>query len=39
MKSAKVVNVSELNTYNILNSNVLLITESRLEELQNNLNK
>lgn len=39
LKSAKVVNVSELNTYNILNSNVLLITESRLEELQNNLNK
>ncbi|MBZ9628226.1 50S ribosomal protein L4 [Psychroflexus sp. CAK1W] len=39
LKSAKVVNVSELNTYNVLNSNVLLITESRLEELQNNLNK
>ncbi|MBZ9777485.1 50S ribosomal protein L4 [Psychroflexus sp. CAK8W] len=39
LKSAKVVNVSELNTYNILNSTVLLITESRLEELQNNLNK
>jgi len=39
LKSAKVINVSELNTYNILNSNVLLITESRLEELQNNLNK
>lgn len=39
LKSAKVVNVSELNTYNILNSNVLLITESRLEELQNNFNK
>jgi len=39
LKSAKVVNVSELNTYNILNSNVLLISESRLEELQNNLNK
>jgi len=39
LKSAKVVNVSELNTYNILNSSVLLITESRLEELQNNLNK
>jgi large subunit ribosomal protein L4 len=39
LKSAKVVNVSELNTYNILNSNVLLINESRLEELQNNLNK
>jgi large subunit ribosomal protein L4 len=39
LKTAKVVNVSELNTYNILNSNVLLISESRLEELQNNLNK
>jgi large subunit ribosomal protein L4 len=39
LKSAKVVNVSELNTYNIMNSNVLLISESRLEELQNNLNK
>ncbi|MBZ9788265.1 50S ribosomal protein L4 [Psychroflexus sp. CAK57W] len=39
LKSAKVVNVSELNTYNVLNSNVLLITESRIEELQNNLNK
>ncbi len=39
LKSAKVVNVSGLNTYNILHSNVLLISESRLEELQNNLNK
>ena len=39
LKTAKVVNVSELNTYNIMNSNVLLISESRLEELQNNLNK
>ncbi|WP_019039489.1 50S ribosomal protein L4 [Psychroflexus tropicus] len=39
LKFANVVNVSELNTYNILNSNVLLISESRLEELQNNLNK
>ena len=39
LKIAKVVNVSELNTYNIMNSNVLLISESRLEELQNNLNK
>jgi large subunit ribosomal protein L4 len=39
IKTAKVVNVSELNTYNIMNSNVLLISESRLEELQNNLNK
>lgn len=39
LKSAKVVNVSGLNTYSILNTNVLLISESRLEELQNNLNK
>ncbi len=39
LKTAKVVNVSELNTYNIMNSNVLLISESRLDELQNNLNK
>lgn len=39
LKTANVVNVSELNTYNIMNSNVLLISESRLEELQNNLNK
>jgi large subunit ribosomal protein L4 len=39
LKTTKVVNVSELNTYNIMNSNVLLITESRLEELQHNLNK
>ena len=39
LKTARVVNVSELNTYNIMNSNVLLISESRLEELQNNLNK
>ncbi|AFU67987.1 LSU ribosomal protein L4p (L1e) RplD [Psychroflexus torquis ATCC 700755] len=39
LKTAKVVNVSELNTYNIMNSNFLLISESRLDELQNNLNK
>lgn len=39
LKSAKAVTVSELNTYNILNSNVLLISEGKLEELQNNLNK
>ncbi|PKG42203.1 50S ribosomal protein L4 [Psychroflexus sp. MES1-P1E] len=39
LKTAKVVNVSELNTYNIMNSNVLLISESRLDELQTNLNK
>ena len=39
LKSAKVVNTSGLNTYSILNSQVLLISESRLEELQNNLNK
>lgn len=39
LKSAKAVTVSELNTYNILNSNVLLISEGKLEELHNNLNK
>ncbi|WP_127846672.1 50S ribosomal protein L4 [Psychroflexus aestuariivivens] len=39
LKTAKAVTVSELNTYNILNSNVLLISEGKLEELQNNLNK
>ena len=39
LKSSKVVNNSGLNTYGILNANKVVITESSLEGIMNNLSK
>jgi len=39
LKSSKVVNNSGLNTYSILNAGKLVISESSLEEIKNNLSK
>jgi len=39
LKSSKVVNDSGLNTYGILNANKVVISESSLEEIKNNLSK
>jgi large subunit ribosomal protein L4 len=39
LKSAKVINNSGLNTYGILNANKVVITESSLEGIKNNLSK
>lgn len=39
LESSKVVNSSELSTYGILNANKVVITESSLEGIKNNLSK
>ena len=39
LKNSKVVNSSEINTYGILNANKVVITESSLEGIKNNLSK
>ena len=39
LKSSKVINNSGLNTYSILNAGKLVISESSLEEIKNNLSK
>ncbi len=39
LKSSKVVNTSELNTYGILNANKVVITEGSLEGINSNLSK
>lgn len=39
LESSKVVNSTQLNTYGILNANKVVISESSLEGIQNNLSK
>lgn len=39
LESSKVVNSAQLNTYGILNANKVVISESSLEGIQNNLSK
>jgi len=39
LKSSKVVNNSGLNTYGILNASKVVISESSLEGIKNNLSK
>jgi large subunit ribosomal protein L4 len=39
LKNSKVINSSEINTYGILNANKVVITESSLEGIKNNLSK
>jgi len=39
LKTAKVVSVSNINTYNLVNSNKLVLLESVLEEIESNLSK
>ncbi len=39
LKRTKVVNNSELNTYSILNANTLVLAESAIEEIEQNLSK
>ena len=39
LKSSKVINASELNTYGILNANIIVFTEGSLEGIHTNLNK
>jgi large subunit ribosomal protein L4 len=39
LKNSKVINSSEINTYGILNANKVVVTESSLEGIQNNLSK
>ena len=39
LKSSKVVNTSGLSTYSVLNANKVVISESSLEGIQNNLSK
>lgn len=39
LKKSKVVNSSEINTYGILNANKVVVTESSLEGIKNNLSK
>ncbi|MDP4989249.1 MAG: 50S ribosomal protein L4 [Polaribacter sp.] len=39
LKSSKVINASELNTYGILNANKIVFTEGSLEGIHTNLNK
>ncbi|SDR73529.1 LSU ribosomal protein L4P [Polaribacter sp. KT25b] len=39
IKNSKVINVSEINTYGVLNANKVVITEGSLEEINTNLSK
>jgi len=39
LKRTNVINASNLNTYNLINSNKLVLTESVLEEIESNLSK
>jgi len=39
LKTAKVVSASNVNTYNLINSNKLILLESVLEEIESNLSK
>jgi large subunit ribosomal protein L4 len=39
LKNSKVINASQLNTYNVLNANKVVITESSLDGINSNFNK
>ena len=39
LKKANVINGSELNTYNVLNANKVIISETCLEEIESNISK
>ncbi|MGY0407301.1 MAG: 50S ribosomal protein L4, partial [Polaribacter sp.] len=39
LKNSKVINVSEINTYGVLNANKVVITEGSLEGINTNLSK
>jgi large subunit ribosomal protein L4 len=39
LKKANVINGSELNTYNVLNANKVVISETCLEEIESNISK
>ena len=39
LKNSKVIKASQLNTYNVLNANKVVITESSLDGINSNFNK
>ena len=39
LKNSKVIDASQLNTYNVLNANKVVITESSLDGINSNFNK